>query len=124
MSHVRVDGRVLTDSEHMKMLADEEHEVLETMARQAALQEQQRLDAECDDSGIRRVESLLEGEMSRRVTALTPAMWREMSPVDRRIMTDWIERRMKLLGERLAFVRRNAGADIDVPAYLRASGGA
>lgn len=75
------------------------------------------------ESGIRRVEQLLDGEMTRRVLTLSPDMWREMGPLERRTMLDWCVRRAKLFEERAAFMSRNLVAgDFEIPAHLRKVG--
>lgn len=69
-----------------------------------------------EDSGIRRVEALLDGEWQRRILALTPQAWAAMSPIEQANAQSWLERRIKVLSERLCMMRRNAKAEPEVPA--------
>lgn len=117
------NGRVETDAERIAFHLAVETEGERTPAQTAEAEEVAALESMVADSGIRRVEQLLDGEMSRRVIALTPEMWREMGPAERRVMLDWTVRRAKLFEERSAFMSRNIVAgELDIPAPLRIAG--
>lgn len=117
------NGREQPATEWLREMLRLETEGATTPAQSEALrmeqEEQAALEQMASESGIRRVEQLLEGEMSRRVLTLTPSMWREMSAVEQRVMLDWTERRVKLLSERLCFQRNNIGSEPDVPEMYR-----
>ena len=115
MSRVMIDGVILTPSQEQAFYLDMETEGSRTPAQLAEAEELQALEDMMSESGIRRVEQLLDGEQMRRVLTLTPEAWRHMSAPERAVMTQWIERRVKVLAEKLAFCRRNAGPDLDVP---------
>ena len=122
MSRVMIDGVILTPSQEQAFYLDMETEGATTPAQLAEAEELQALEDMMSESGIRRVEQLLDGEQMRRVLTLTPEAWRHMSAPERAVMTQWIERRVKVLSERLAFCRRNAGPDLDVPEVYQLRG--
>lgn len=102
-----------------------EHLLMETEgerspAQSAEAEEIACLEKQFEESGIRRVEQLLDGEMTRRVLTLKPENWREMSAAERRIMIDWTERRIKEFDTKLAFMLRNLVSDVTVPECWRA----
>lgn len=81
--------------------------------------ERKALDSMLEDSGIRRVEALMDGEYRRRVHALTPQHIAEMSPHEIAAMDRWIERNIKLLSTQLCLLRRNAKKEPEVPAIYK-----
>lgn len=117
--------RVLTDAERIAFHLACETDGERTPAQADEAEEIAALESMMETSGIRRVEQLLDGEMTRRVLTLTPEKWRELGPFERRTMLDWCVRRAKLFEERAAFMSRNIVAgELDVPACLREMGAA
>lgn len=107
---------VRTEADRMRFAIDMER----GNDRSPAQEELDVLEEMAADTGIRRVEQLLDGDMTRRVLTLTPEMWREMGPAERRVMLDWTVRRAKLFEQRSAFMSRNIVAgELVVPDALK-----
>ena len=83
MSRVMIDGVILTPSQEQAFYLDMETEGSRTPAQLAEAEELQALEDMMSESGIRRVEQLLDGEQMRRVLTLTPEAWRHMSAPER-----------------------------------------
>ncbi len=71
---------------------------------------------------ITTVEQLLDKGATARVLRLTPDQWREMSAHEQRALARWTEQRIKVLSERLCFMRRSLPAEPEVPDFLRMRG--
>lgn len=101
-----------------------EHLLMETEgerspAQSAEAEEIAALEKQFEESGIRRVEQLLEGDIHRKVVSLKPETWREMSALQQQIMIDWTERKIKVLSERLCMMRRNSKDGPETPDWLK-----
>jgi hypothetical protein len=77
-----------------------------------------------DDAISRFVEVRDNGRMAQ-LLRLTPAMWREMDMVERRLLFQFAESRADLLQVKLNFMQRNGmTSEPELPEYWRANGAA
>ncbi len=110
-----LDGKPISDAERMKLMADIEHEPEPVDPALAMLQ----------DDAIRRYEETRDHGRMAQLLRLTPAMWREMGPIDRKLLLDFAVDRIQILEVKVAFMSRNIVAgDFEVPDYLRSNGAA
>ncbi len=115
----------MNEKPHLVTLADHiemESEGTLSPAQSAEAEEIAALEAMFEESGIRKVERLLDGEMTRRVLTLTPDKWREMDAHEQLNMQRWLENRIKAFSERLCFIRRNCAPEPEVPGFLKQAG--
>ena len=58
-----------------------------------------------------------------KIMSMTALRFKELSAAERRLYAMRARQLAKVLGEKACMFTRNSGAEVEVPAYLRASGG-
>lgn len=71
---------------------------------------------------ITRYELVRDHGLNEQVLRLTPSQWREKSAIERRLLLAFTERRLKVLGEKYAFIIRNMSAEPALPECWRKEG--
>lgn len=88
-------------------------------------EETEALERMVSDSAIARFEEVRDNGRMSQVLRLTPAMWRELGPAERRMLLDWTVQRAELLEAKIAFMSRNiCVGELEIPDYLREQGAA
>lgn len=86
--------------------------------------DQRRIDGQLEQSGVRRVRELLDGEMMQRAVTLSPDKIAAMNRFERRYLLDWIVARANMLEEKSALLSRHIVKSAEVPQFIRMAGGA
>jgi hypothetical protein len=110
-----LDGKHISDAERMRLLADIEHEPKPVDPALAMLQE----------AAIKRFQEVRDDGLHAQSLRLTPAMLRHMSPLERKLLLDFIVQRIQLLEVKAALISRNlACGELEIPAIYREVGAA
>jgi hypothetical protein len=77
------------------------------------------------DDAIRRFKEVRDDGLHAQSLRLTPAMLRHMSPLERKLLLDFIVQRIQLLEVKAALISRNlACGELEIPAIYREVGAA